>query len=90
MLARQSGPVLDEIAGILRRCDASERFEIVAAGNVQASELVDFLVSAGVPRARLAAISYSRPGGEGANQDADAETAAAQPVDIRVLERSGE
>ena len=89
-LARQSGPVLDEIAGILRRCDASERFEIIAAGNAQASELVDFLVSAGVPRARLAAISYSRPSGEGANQDADAETAAARPVDIRILERSGE
>lgn len=90
VLARQSGPVLDEIAAILNRCDPSERFEVVAAGNVQASELVDFLVSAGVPRARLAAISYSRPGGEAANQEADAETAAAQPVDIRVLERSGE
>lgn len=89
-IARDSGPVLDQIAGILRRCDTSERFEIIAPGNVQASELVDFLVTAGVPRARLAAISYSRPAGETANQDADADTAAARPVDIRIMERSGE
>lgn len=89
-IARESGPQLDQVAGIIRRCSASERFEVVAAGNVQASELVDFLVSAGVPRAQLAAISYSRPGGEAANQEADADTAPAQPVDIRVLERSGE
>lgn len=89
-LARESGPLLDQIAGVIARCDPAERFEVIGPGSVQASELVDFLVSAGVPRARLAAISYSRPAGETANQDADAETAAARPVDISIMERSGE
>lgn len=89
-IARQSGPVLDEIARIIRSCDASERFEVIGPGNVQASELVDFLVSAGVPRTRLAAISYSRPTGEAANQEAGADPALARPVDIRILERSRE
>lgn len=89
-IARQSGPLLDRIAGIARTCDRAMGFEIAAASSVQASELADFLASAGVPRARLAAISYGPPMGQGANQTGEAGGDMLRPVEIRIVERSGE
>lgn len=90
MLAPESGPALDRLAGALQRCEPSRRIEIEAPGAAHASDLADFLVSAGIPRGRLAAISYGGQGDEAANQAADMGGAEAKPVRIRVLERSGE
>lgn len=89
-IARESGPALDRIADILRSCDAADRFEIIAPSGVQASELADFLVSAGVPRARLAAISYGSEPGTEATQAGEAGEDSVRPVDIRIVERSRE
>lgn len=87
---RESGPALDQLAAILRGCDASERFEIAAPGSVQASELADFLVAAGVPRARLAAISYGSGPGIEATQATETGEDTPRPVVIRIVERSRE
>lgn len=89
-IARESGPQLDRIAAIARGCDTSVRFEVVAQSSVQASELADFLASAGVSRARLAAISYGPLSGETANQAFAAGADTSRPVEIRIVERSGE
>ncbi|MFN4185292.1 MAG: hypothetical protein ACK4M6_10935 [Hyphomonas sp.] len=89
-MARESGPQLDRIVAIARRCDTSVRFEVVAQSSVQASELADFLASAGVPRARLAAISYGPLSGETANQTFASGAETPRPVEIRIVERSGE
>ena len=89
-IARESGPLLDRIAGIAHTCDTATGFEIAAASSVQASELADFLASAGVPRARLAAISYGPPAGQAANQTFEAGGDMLRPVEIRIVERSGE
>ncbi|MBY9066699.1 hypothetical protein K1X12_07295 [Hyphomonas sp. WL0036] len=89
-LARESRTSLDEIAGIARNCSTDKRFEIEAPGSVQASELTDFLAAAGVPRARLAAISSGSLPSEADNQSEDTGADLQQPVRIRVLERSRE
>lgn len=89
-IARESGPLLDTVARIARSCDSATRFEIVAPSSVEASELADFLAAAGVSRARLAAISYGPPAGQGANQTGEAGADMRRPVEIRLLERSGE
>lgn len=89
-LDRQSGPLLDQIAGIALSCDPSVRFEIEAPSQVQASELTDFMVAAGVPRARLAAIRSGPDTGGTANQSEEVGTALPARVRIRVLERSKE
>ncbi|MFN4024151.1 MAG: hypothetical protein ACK4MQ_04915 [Hyphomonas sp.] len=90
MLSRDSGPALDQLAAALQSCEPSRRIEIEAPGAAHASDLADFLVSTGIPRARLAAISYGGQGEEAANQAAEAGGADAKPIRIRVLERSGE
>ena len=87
-IARESGPALDQIAGILLSCDTADRFEVIAPGSVQASELADFLVLAGVARARLAAISYGSEPGTEATQSAEDGGDRVRPVDIRIVERS--
>lgn len=89
-IARESGPLLDTLAGIVRSCDSSTRIEILAPTNVQASELADFLVTAGVPRARLAAISSGSVSAEADTQVLESGAEKVRPVDIRIVERSNE
>ena len=89
-LTPASGPALDRLAAALLSCEASRRFEIEAPSATYASDLADFLASAGIPRARLAVISYGGQGDETANQAADAGGADARPVRIRIVERSRE
>ncbi len=86
----ESAPALDELAARIRRCDRSKRFEIEASSLVEASELVDYLVLAGIEQGRLAAISAGRDGPDTVNHRmGSAGPGAGWPV-IRVLERSGE
>ncbi|WP_148205898.1 MULTISPECIES: hypothetical protein [Hyphomonas] len=89
-IARESGPLLDKIVGIARNCDRDTGFEIVADSSVQASELADFLTAAGVPRDRVAAITYGPASGQGANQTVDTGGDMLRPLQIRIVERSGE
>lgn len=88
--SRSSGAALDELARRLKRCDGSKRFEIEASGLVEASELVDYLVLAGIERVRLAAISAGREATDLAVQQSAAGSGGAGQLVIRVLERSGE
>ena len=89
-IARESAPVLDQIAVIARNCGNTAVFEISAQSSVHASEVADFLAATGVPRARLTAISYSPDSAQGANQIPESGEAAVRPVEIRIVERSGE